>query len=326
MTARLLLATFLLLTALPVHAADPRQAQAATAMGHQAADAFTAGDFAKAARQYLNAFRLDPTQSALLYGAARAEQMSDQSDLALQHYAEFLQMPGIESARADNARKYVTEIHGLQADAKAREADNANKAGTPGVAAQLYAEAADLAPKRLDWRLKSAVALLDAGRTDEAKDRLRALLAEPNGDSAVQAQAQARLDALEGHPSSPIGNNAGRVVQPASRPSKAVAWSLIGGGAVLALAGLGVGLSTMSDAAAWHRDESARSGGLIVGSDFTTASTTVSSLNQRTGVAIGMGAGGLAATGIGVWLLLRGDTPKTAWSVTPSGVVVSRAF
>ncbi len=317
-----------LAVALPAHAADPRQATAATAMGHQAADAFTAGDFAKAARQYLNAFRLDPTQGALLYGAARAEQLSDQLDLALQHYQEFLLMAGIEPARAENARKYVAEIRALQGDAKARDADAAQKAGTPGVAAQLYAEAAALAPKRVDWLLKSAVALQDAGRIPEAKARLRDVTEHADASVAVRAQAQARLDALEGRSNAVADRKQVPPGQVTTRAAEghAVAWTLVGGGAALAIAGLGLGLSTLSDAAAWHRDEANRAGGLIVGSDYQTASSTVSSLNLRTGLAIGLGAGGLACAGVGTWLLARDGGKQTALSVTPGGLAVSGRF
>lgn len=322
-----LLLLFLLL-ATPLHAADPRQAAAAAAMGRQAADAFTAGDFAKAARQYLNAYRLDPSQGALLYGAARAEQMSDQLDLALQHYAEFLKMPGVEAARAENARKYTDEIHALQADAKAREAETAQKAGTPGVAAQLYAEAAALAPKRVDWLLKSAVALQDAGRTEEAKKRLLAVRSHADATAPVRAEAQARLDALSGRADTAIESavSAPTVHESAGGGTNVAAWSLVGGGAALALAGLGIGLSTVSDAAALHRDESARSGSLITGTDYQTASASVSSLNLRTGLAIGMGAGGLACAGVGTWLLLRSPASTTAWSVTPGGIAFSSRF
>ncbi len=319
------LALLLALTAaLPAHAADPRQATAATAMGHQAADAFTAGDFAKAARQYLNAFRLDPSQSALLYGAARSEQMSDQLDLALQHFAEFMAMPGIEPARAENARKYTDEIHGLQADARAREAENAARAGDHAVAARLFEEATRLAPKRLDWLLKSAVEMQAAGQVPEARDRLRDVIARADPGSPTQAEARARLDALQ------PGKKA---AQPGTQPSvhedghgQALAWTTLATGAAVALAGLGLGLSTLSDAAALHQSEATRSAdGRITGTDYQSASSAVSSLNLRTGLAIGMGAGGLVCAGVGTWLLARGDARATL-APTPGGATLAVRF
>jgi hypothetical protein len=103
-------------------------------------------------------------------------------------------------------------------------------------------------------------------------------------------------------------------------------WGLVAGGGALAFTGLGLGISVLSNGSDWTAMmEKKNAEGQITGTDWQTATQMAGELNQRSGLAIGLGFAGVAVAGVGVWLLVRAPG-KVAVMPTGRGLVFSAGF
>jgi len=94
----------------------------------KAAAAYAEGDFPRSAQLYLEAYSAKP-DALFLYGAARAEQLAGELEAAEQHYRKFVETgAAVDPARVETARQKLAEIRGARAEARAREAEAAEKA------------------------------------------------------------------------------------------------------------------------------------------------------------------------------------------------------
>jgi len=328
------LATALLLgvAIAPAHALD--KAKAAATMGQQAAKAYEKGDYATAARLYLEAWRADGQQPEYIYAAARAEHVAGWLDRALEHYKMALATKGLPNAVRAKAQGYLQDALATRAATQVQEADKALQSGDAKLAAQLYHDAYDAVPARLDWLFKAAVAE-QAGHDDAAArlDFSQYLQSAPAG-AEFRKQAEVRLESLSQPapaqvPEKPVavtqpnkpkpvvvaqGDKPARVqpiVQPvvkleASPPSKWSAWAVLAGGAGLLAGGLGVYLAQGSerdrlDAAMQPKDTAGHYTGLAY-DEFTRRRE---SLNTNYAISATLAGTGVVAAGVGTWLLLR---------------------
>ena len=190
--ARLLVA-ILLLMATPAIAVD--NARAAQALTAQAAKAYEAGDFVKAADLYKKAWQLDPNP-VFMWALARAEHLSGNYAAAIGHYRQFLQAPGAESARTAKAQGYLADAENEVVSARAQEADKAAQAGDAGLAIELYLDCWSHAPNRLELLYKLAIAEQSANRLPQALEHLTLYLQKANSDAADWPQARIRRELL----------------------------------------------------------------------------------------------------------------------------------
>lgn len=336
------------------------QIKAAGNIARQAALAFEQGDHVRAAQLYLQAFATDPNMSDYLYGAARAEHIGAKTAMAEKHYAAFLEKT-TSGARADNARKYLSELRAGQADQKVSEAERAERQGSFGVAAQLYRSARTLAPARWECLLREAVAREQGGDKAEAISLLEQYLRDAPKDARDRDEVSVRLAALRprSEPSKPAVANAAPAVEPSktagspvkvpaptpvaltptlsisqtSPPSdrsvqRITAWSVAGAGVAAGLTGLGLGLAAASDRSDLDAKLSLQNG-KITQISYSEAVARDKSISEQRRTAAIVGGLGVAATATGTWLLWRAyrDEPSKV-SVLPlgNGVMVSLRF
>ena len=109
----------------------------------------------------------------------------------------------------------------------------------------------------------------------------------------------------------PIG-----VQAPAVEPARWPGWALVGTGGALVISGLVVYLGASSANKQLQSDlAGTNAGGLINGLTHEEAAARASSINTTMGVAAGLTGAGIAAAGVGTWLLVR--TPARAAVVVP---------
>lgn len=333
----------------PAYALDARKA--AAAMAEQAATAFQTGDLARSAQFYLQAFRQDPSEPSYLYGAARAEHMAGRLEPAEEHYRQFIAAKGADSQRIEKTRGYLRELALARADAKAEDADRSAQKGAWKVAAAVWLDAWHIAPERQRYLFKAARAQHEAGDTDAAIVNLRAYLRDTPPDASDRGEAQALLDQMTAPPkpaaaTSPAAPTpeavapvpaavapvlekrpaAQPVAQPVARapvvvapavPPKDVAsggnlakWTL-GGGAVLAAAGLGLvgwGLVEAADYRTRLNYDGANVRGKLTYDQAAAEIDTIHGHWLAGGILAGVG---IAAAGWGAWSL-RHDASNSA--------------
>ena len=83
--------------------------------------------------------------------------------------------------------------------------------------------------------------------------------------------------------------------------------------------GLVVLIGGMSDAAALNKAQQTSGSDWIYGLTYADAQARASSANTRIGVGAALAGTGVVAAGVGTWLLLRGDGPKSAFLPTTNG-------
>ncbi len=320
----------------------------AVAMMQQAAKAYEAGDFAKAADFYGKAWRLDPLPT-YLWSLARAEHLAGLFGPASEHYRDFMDLPDADAARKTKAKGYLVEAEAELAKSQIREAEVASHAGKPAVAAELYLSAWKVLPNRGDLLFKAAAAEQLAEQLPSALRHFEQYLAQAPTNAPDRADAQVRQAWLKQKlgPTPQVAKpltvvetpKVGAAVQTPvekSPPNQSLSappvvarqaeqvqtwpsWTLVGTGGALLVGGLVVLIGGMSDAAALNKAQQTSGSDWIYGLTYADAQARASSANTRIGVGAALAGTGVVAAGVGTWLLLRGDGPKSAFLPTTNG-------
>lgn len=318
--AMLTLVILALLTPKPVFPLD--KVAIAAKYAAEGLRAYETLNYKKAAELYMNAWKNDPKPDYLWY-LARSESLGDQNDLALEHYRAFVATPGAAADRVNQAREFIDLIAPSSLRARIRNADNAATAGETKKAAALYLEAYNVARERWDVLLFKA-----AVQEDEAKDWPAAVahfeeyLKHTPDNTPERPQAVARLDRLRrqlrGEPVTPA-----EIANVGKAESKELAWSLVRIGGALALVGAGSYVWTRTEQSRLEANLQPGPNGKIQALSREEAREQVKSVNEHLVVALALGGVGLAAAGVGTYLLLRTDS-KVA--VLPGPVPASLAL
>ncbi len=187
------------LTCLPardVYALDVHKT--AEALAQRAAKAFESGNMTEAATLYREAYKMDPAESAYLYGAARAAHAGRDLAHAEEDYVTFIGLPNADPARVQKAKSYLDTLHSEQSTQKATEAQKAADAGDNLLAATLFLEAWRLAPDRAEPLLKAAMLERKLGDKKNAVDHLRRYLQLAPADAASRGTAETLLKEMGG--------------------------------------------------------------------------------------------------------------------------------
>lgn len=344
LTQILLILAQLLLFTLPVLATEPKKgfdkAKAAEVMSAQAREAYEAGNHARAAELYLDAYRTDPVPG-YLYSAARAEQVAGKTDLAVEHFKQFLALPSgnpavpVEPERLARAQGLLAEIAKTRLDTRVAEGQTAVRAGDYLLAVQIWLAVYAEDPARVELLYRSAVANYQAGRDAEALKLFDRYVEKAPPDAVDRAQARVRRDALQEklHPApmqtvQPKAETKQAVKpaeivvdQPRPEPVRWPGWLVTSAGLGLLGGGLGLYFSTQSDVDALHADMTPDADGQIRKISVETANSRYDSIHTRQVTAIALAGVGVAALGTGIWLLVRHpDEQAQALTVTPMGL------
>ncbi len=170
----------------------------AEALAQRAAKAFESGNMTEAATLYREAYKMDPAESAYLYGAARAAHAGRDLSHAEEDYDTFIALPSADSGRVQKAKSYLDTLHAELSVQKATEAQKAADTGDNLLAATLYLEAWRLAPDRAEPLLKAAVLERKLGDKKNAIDHLRRYLQLAPADAASRGTAETLLKEMAG--------------------------------------------------------------------------------------------------------------------------------
>ncbi len=300
----------------------------AEALASRAAKAFEAGNMAEAAGLYREAYHIDASESAYLYGAARAAHTGRDLEHAEQDYVAFLAIPTADPARLQKAKAFLESLRAELSSQKAVDARRAETAGDALLAARLYLEAWRMAPDHPEPLLKAAILERQLGDKSAAIDHLQRYLQLAAADAAGRGTADALLQQLLAPPV------AAKVPEPAEVPkpepvapapvavvvvpppfviqpaaAKPISGRrIVGATAVtvgcVALVGAGI-VAFIARSQQATLDSNKLSDGTFDGRRITVAyaADQQASINSKwTGTAIGAGAGAVVL-GIGVWLL-----------------------
>lgn len=348
------LAALVLVTvvALPAIAAEHGPAfdanKAALAMGHKGMEAYERGEYAKSADLFVNAWKTDKSEPEFLFSAARAQQLCGRQDQAAASFREFIAHPKARPDRVKRAQTLLAEIERARMDARVQEGQDAAAKGDHKLAATIWLQAQHDAPERVELLYKAAVAKYQSGDAAGAKSLLEQYLSTAPSAAPDRAAARARLDALR-EPGKPAGGAAAQVESkprpstvedtrgsgPVTAPvqvespgattaSKWPAWVIAGSGGAIALAGLGVFLSTLGDLKTYNTASGANGTPPTVTLD--EAQSQYQSLHNRDIAAAVMGGVGLVGVGIGVWMLVQEPTRSTAMVPTQNGLSLVGRF
>jgi len=298
---------------MPAQALD--NAKAAGSLAQRAARAFEDGKMDEAATLYLNAFHL-AANPAYLYAAARAADLGGQREAAAEHYRKYLELETVDHARLTKAREAVARIAKEVANALAADAERQTRAGHHAGAAATYQRAFAGAPARWDLLLSCAQAWQAAGNLDQARNAVRQYLRDAPQDAPgrpVAVQMQADLQPKLAAPTraqtieTPGKSNVvgGQTPQPRSTTT---GWLLAGAGGGLGLAGLAVWWASGSDRDTYAKNTERPDGGKVTAWSYAEATARAESLRRREVTAVVLGGAGLAAAGVGTWLVLRVPT------------------
>ena len=279
----------------------------------EGAKAYEGAKFHAAAELYLKAWKAD-AKPEYLWFLARSEMYSEQKDLALEHYKALVATPGVPAERLAQAREYIDLIEPSNLNTRIHVAETAAAAGLHKQAAQSYLTAYQMARDRWDVLLfKAAVEEQEAKQFQEATAHFEEYLKRASSTTPERPEAVARLDALRrqarGEPVTPTAET----ISTAAREDRASAGkTLLSLGSAVALLGLG--------SYVWTRGQQNEVEGLLTpGGDGKIHSISLSEARDRVGsvndhviTSIALGSAGLAAAGIGAWLLLRPDVSETA--------------
>lgn len=292
---------------------------------------FDAGNFARAGELFLDVWKQDKTQIVAIYNAARAYQLAGNLDKGEELFREMVALPGLDPAvkvKCDNQLQAIGEKRGEQ---KAEAAATAEKAGNFTLAAQLWGDALGMQPDKMAWLLRQGRAQHLAGNKQAALaiyDRYLALPPEkaPGQSDAARWRAEIAPATFEDAPV-PKDVPAAAVVATVQAPSKWPAYAVLGAG-VAAMAGGGILLAVANadDAALQLKFKKVDAAGHIVGmtpAEAATASGKVESQYLQGWIAAGVGA---AATGVGVWMLLRKPEAKAVVVPTRDGAMLAVRF
>ncbi len=184
--------------ALPAYAADQANKKAATALATRAAKAFEAGRMAEAEGLYREAFLIDKSESAYLYGAARAAHAERDLEHAERDYVAFLSLPSTDPVRFRKAEKYLASLRAELSEQKASQAKVAENAGDLVLAVTLYLEAWRMAPDAPEPLLKAAILERKRGLKEAAIAHLQQYLQLATQDATGVETAETLLKELGG--------------------------------------------------------------------------------------------------------------------------------
>lgn len=293
--------------------------KAAVTLAAAARQAYDAGQYAKAADLYLKAWQAEPSQSGLLYNAARASHVGGLRDEAEQRYRQFLELPGHDAAVDAKVAGYLDDIRKSRAEDRAKAAAQARSTGDAHTAMALYRAAIGLAPERVDWLLPLAEVEETSGQRDAARQHLRAWLDASPADAPQRQDVQRRVVAL--------GMPTGAVAQaPAENGSRGLAWVLTGVGVT---AGLTAGWLAWRahteqgelDTDLAHKDAQGR---ILL--PFSEAQRRHDLIQGDRTAAAWTGGAAVVLTGLGVWWLLSGESSRVAVAPVPGGVALGARF
>ena len=185
----------------PAYAVDTRKT--AEALAQRAAKAYESGNMTEAATMYREAYKLDPAESAYLYGAARAAHTGRDLARAEEDYAAFIALENADTARVQKAKGYLTTLHDEMSVQKANEAQRAADGGDNLLAATLYLEAWRLAPDRAEPLLKAAMLERKLGDKKKAVEHLQRYLQLAPADAPSRGTAETLLKEMGGSSSVP---------------------------------------------------------------------------------------------------------------------------
>lgn len=279
-----------------------------------------AGFFDKAATEYLEIYRQDPTLTVALYNAARAFHLGNFPDKAEQLYRRYLALPKLAPAQIAKVEGYLQAIQSKKAEAKAAQARTAQQQGDYRLAAELWLAAARLDPAAVTYLAHAGRAAQLAENKKLARDLYAKYLAQAPADAPEradvqgwQAETQRALAAADDASAAAYGvaksethSNTGAYVTLASGAAV-----FLGGAIVLARA---KSAQTTYEANLAIRDES----GGISGIRYSDATAESNRINRS--YAIGFGAVGVGAVAgaLGAWWVWR--APKSTVSVVPAGL------
>ncbi len=256
--------------------------------------AMQSGKPALAAELYLSALKVVPTQMEFLFKAAVAEQMAEQWQSALEHFEGYLSRAPVDAPDRSQAvarQTWLRQKLGLKAQ-QATVAPVVQPVVVPPV------EPAVKPPVQEPKPIQPAVAVALPNSAPPA-------IVPPN----VAAPDQRPVRAVETV-----------VHKPAERPTWP-GWTLVGAGAALAVGGAALLIAVQSDANAITTAQQHAVGELITGVTYADAAARVSSANTRIGVGWALMGTGVVAAGVGTWLLLRGDSARSALLPTSNGAI-----
>ncbi len=328
----------------------------ATKLVTEAAKAIQNGDFARAIELYKEALSVD-SRPEHLWLLARAEHQAGHTERALEHYHAFLAAPGAASDHVADARKYAADIDRERLEARVQqvyvdafqrgqiqeaqlravertrewtrlqEADAAARTGDYKAAAKLYLTAYQTTRDRDDQLLfKAAVAEQDAQQWHVAAGHFEEYVKRASPTATTYSEAVTRLEALRrrlglasavAQPEKPQPKATVPAEAPKDDDPATIGWSLVKIGGAVALVGLGSYVWTYSQQA--DLDALLRVGpnGKIHDISREAAAQRVQAVNTHVVTALVVSSVGVAAAGVGAYLILR--TP-TRVAVTPGPV------
>ncbi len=349
----ILATTGMVVTASPALALDARKT--AEALAQRAAKAFESGNMGEASALYREAYKMDPAESAYLYGAARASHAGRDLAHAEEDYVAFLALPNADPARAQKAKGFLDTLRAELSVEKMAEAKKAEAAGDALLATTFYLEAWRMAPDRAEPLLKAAILERQLGDKKAAIGHLQRYLQLADAGATGRGTAEALLKQLGGTPVAapppkPVVVETPKPVvgPPVTQPKPVVAppaqvvtvppaaekagssrrvlgWSAIGLGGV-AVIGAGV-LAVLASGQQSTLDGNKLANGHFDGSKISVdqAASEQTSINGKwTGVGIAAGVG-VAVIGVGAWLV-AGAPKDVAVVPTWDGLCVAGRF
>ena len=172
----------------------------AEALAQRAAKAFEAGNMTEAGALYREAYKMDPAESAYLYGAARASHTGRDLAHAEEDYVAFLALANADPARVQKAKGYLESLRAELSVEKMADAKKAEAAGDALLATTFYLEAWRMAPDRAEPLLKAAILERQLGDKKAAVSHLQRYLQLAPMDAGGRATAEVLLKQLGGTP------------------------------------------------------------------------------------------------------------------------------
>ncbi len=332
----------------------------------EAAKAAAAGDLITAIARYREVLQTDP-RPEYVWALARVEQQDGQTDQALLHYRAFLAAPGSATDRVAEARAFVNEIERQRLDAQVQQvyldafqrgqvqdaqlravervremtgiqdAEAAARTGDSKQAAKLYLAAYQAGHDRYDELLfKAALAEQDARQWQAAAGHLEEYVKRASATAPAYSEAVTRLEALRRR----LGTSAAGAPPPKAAPKPeavadvpkdddpaAIGWTLVKIGGAVALVGLGSYVWTHSQQADLEAQLRVGANGKIQDISRAEAADRVHIVNSHVVTALALGSVGVAAAGVGAFLILRAPAHVAVLpGPVPAGLAVAWQF
>ena len=340
--ARLSLALVFALSAAPASAFDKQKA--AAKMAERALAAYESGDYDRAADLYASAFHTDANPD-YLYAQARAEQVGGKADLAVSHLEAVIANPESSADRKAKATDLLDGLRVARLDKRVSAGEAAAKSGDNRLAAQIWLDVVQSAPKRVDLYYLAGVALQQSGDAQGALGAFDSYLQKARQDAQDRSQAKLRRDSLAEKlragskpkavetekPKEPLQTDVApvavpppivvpppMVAKPAGSTTPTLGYVLAGTGAACAVGGVVLYVLTRPDVTAFQNATAAGANGQILGTDLQTATAQHMAIQTRETTAIALTGAGVVMAGVGAWLLLSAPNVKVAWTPGPA--------